>query len=302
MEEQNNKEMEEQNNKEMEEQYNQKMDEEYVKAFDDIYEIRQYMSDSQYLNINTILHKLIRKNTELINQNNDIIEENYDLIDKNRKLYADNNHLEIKYDKLFNENKDLHKKIIELKSNQNKNSKINPEEKSENITFTYDDDDRKKCHCMSRWCFSDTSDRSVSDYRTYFCFDTMENLKECDNFKELYKRYPLIINLFERTDELFTDEQKYQDYDKDYITMITKIFLVYVEKMKRSYDKTIVALVMYDFIIRNIKFLTDHNTYARIVLSKFEDMMNETIFISITENYNINHQKWYDILKDAAKN
>ena len=275
--------------------------------FNIIFKYQEDILDGDYLRINTIAHSIMKENEELSKLNEELSQININMINENNIINEKNRYLDDDNNRLVKHNAELYKIIKELKetlsiSNDGIHniSKINKSK----ITFTYDDDDEKDCHCMNRWCFSDTSERKTTDYESFFC---MDNLKECDNFKELCKHCPLMDNLFGKSDakffEDFSEKEDSKKFDFHYIAMILKILITLIENNSASYNKTLIILVLHDFIIRNMNFLLDikYKNFVNMVKKKFEEFYDDkTIFIPIAESYNINIDKWYKIIHDIV--
>ena len=302
----------------MDEQFDEQLDEqmehtdeeveevkEMNEALNIIFKYQENMSDGDYLKLNSLIHNSMKVNQELSSENNILNEKNRYLEDDNNRLVNHNAEL-YKIIKEFKETLSIQSNEINNISNESKetlsipNNEINNISNEPTITFTYDDDDEKDCHCQSRWCFSDTSERKITDYESFFCLD---NLKDCENFKELCKHCPLMNNLFGKSDEKFFEDfsEDNSNLKYDYIVMILRILITLVGKTSVTYNKAIIVLVFHDFIIKNLNFLVDikYKSLANMVKKKFEEFYNDTaIFIPIAESYNINIDKWYKIIQD----
>ena len=246
--------------------------------FNIIYKYKDCILDDDLLRINNISHNIINKNNELFKINKNLSQKKTNIINdfniinyKYRCINDDNNRLTI-------HNAELHRIIKQLES--------------------YHNDEKTNCNCSNEWNLSDTSTKYIFEYAEYFCLD---NLKQCNNFKELCKHCPLIKNLFGQSDLSFIEDPIYKDYDPDYVKMIIKILLLFIKDFKDSYNKSIVVLVIFDFIMRNINFVInkEYKSFANIVLRKFEEFSKDKIiFIPIAESYNVNFNKWYKIIQD----
>jgi len=154
------------------------------------------------------------------------------------------------------------------------------------------------CSCSTRWIFPD-SYRVTDNLTTCFCLESLEKMQNCENFKKLMEKLPLLENIFHKIDLPFVEEGIYQEYVKQDYTMICKILLFIVEKMFIKRNKIIITLVMYDFIIKNANFLKDYQRYAIATSNKFEELLTDSDFISIALEYSINCAKWLDIMKST---
>ena len=154
------------------------------------------------------------------------------------------------------------------------------------------------CSCSTRWIFPD-SYRVTDNLTSCFCLETLEKMHNCENFKKLMEKLPLLENIFHKIDLPFVEEGIYQEYVKQDYTMICKILLFILEKMFIKRNKIIITLVMYDFIIKNANFLKDYQRYAIATSNKFEELLTDSDFISIALEYSINCAKWLDIMKST---
>jgi len=154
------------------------------------------------------------------------------------------------------------------------------------------------CGCSTRWIFPD-SYRVTDNLTSCFCLESLEKMHNCENFKKLMEKLPLLENIFHKIDLPFVEEGIYQEYVKQDYIMICKILLFIVEKMFIKRNKIIITLVMYDFIIKNANFLKDYQRYAIATSNKFEELLTDSDFISIALEYSINCAKWLDIMKST---
>jgi hypothetical protein len=137
----------------------------------------------------------------------------------------------------------------------------------------------------------------------YFCSNN--DLSKCTNFKKLYLHVPLLRIIFEKkeiTEIKFTEEPINQDYYETHVTYITKILLNLVNKISCKTNKLIIILVMFNFIIQNIKYLINDNNFAKAVIRKFEELLKEPEIMPIIKKFNINYVKWYEIMQGSDEN
>ena len=219
--------------------------EEHLSIFEDIYDIKDNITDGQFLILNNKLQKLIKEIKDLKKKlsKRDIIVHHVPII------------------------------IHEIES----------------IT-------QQHCSCSTRWIFPN-SYSSIDDLTRCFCLETLERMQNCENFKKLMDKLPLLENLFRRIDLPFAEEGIYQEYVKNEFTMIGKILLFFIEKISGKRNRIITTFVMFDFIIRNANFLKDYQRYATAVCNKFEELLTDTEYIPLLLEFNINYSKWIDIMK-----
>ena len=110
-------------------------------------------------------------------------------------------------------------------------------------------------------------------------------------------KFPHLENIFRRIDLLFTEEPIYQEYVKDEVVLISEILLFLVKKMSEKKDKAIITFVLYDFMIKNVNFMKDYQFYTKLLISKFEELLEDREYIEVALEYNINYTKWLDIMK-----
>jgi hypothetical protein len=232
---------------------------EHIDIFEDLYSIREHISDGYFLILNNKIKKLIQENRYL------------------RKTIASiipGESLTIQFTHSSDENDD-----------------------SIEIEYLDDDSDiEQECSCSTRCRFQDLIDIKP-DFSDVFCINSMESMQNCENFKKLMEKIPLLENLFHKIDLPFIEEELYQEYVKSEFVLFTKIILFLLDNITNKRKKIIIFLVMYDFHIRNINFLIEHQRYAKSIYKKFEELLNDSDFIPLTLEYNVNYIRWLEILK-----
>jgi len=209
--------------------------EEHLSIFEDIYDIKDSITDGQFLTLNNKLQKLIQENKDL------------------RESLA---------------NHDL---IVE----------------------------QPQCSCSTRYVFPDIFNLIENDISEFFCVQSYERLANCENFERLMERFPHLENIFRRIDLPFADEPIYQEYVKDEVVLISEILLFLVKKVSEKKDKAIITFVLYDFMIKNVNFMKDYQFYTKLLISKFEELLEDEEYIPIALEYNVSYTKWLDIMKSA---
>ena len=200
--------------------------EEYLSIFEDIYDIKDSITDGQFLTLNNKLQKIIR------------------------------------------ENKNLRKSLSNY-----------------------------VCCCSTRYVFPDIFNLIENDLSEFFCVQSYERLVNCENFKRLVDKFPHLENIFRRIDLPFTEEPIYHEYVKDEVVLISEILLFLVKKVYEKKDKAIITFVLYDFMIKNVNFMKDYQFYTKLLISKFEELLEDREYIDIALEYNVNYTKWLDIMK-----
>lgn len=207
--------------------------EEHLSIFEDIYDIKDSITDGQFLTLNNKLQKLIQENKDL------------------RESLA---------------NHDL---IVE----------------------------QPQCSCSTRYVFPDIFNLIENDISEFFCVQSYERLANCENFKRLMERFPHLENIFRRIDLPFAEEPIYQEYIKDEVVLISEILLFLVKNVSEKKDKAIITFVLYDFMIKNVNFMKDYQFYTKLLISKFEELLEDEEYIPIALEYNVSYTKWLDIMK-----
>ena len=149
-----------------------------------------------------------------------------------------------------------------------------------------------KCRCP------DIKLNNKLSYKNHFCGLN----KKCKNFSWLIEEIPLLNNLFEKQIE-FIDECIDGDYDKKYVEKIVHIIVAVNSKIREVKKNVIVTFVLYDFLLRNSRYLIDNVDFTKTILKKMEDFIEkEPTYISLANEYGVNYIKWLDLLKDIVKN
>ena len=262
----------------------------HLDIFNDIFSIQDKLTDNDFLELNNYIKFLIDENNELRINNyyyNDI---NY---------YYDINILKNKL--TDNEFINLNNKINIIISENNSLLANNNFYDYYNNYVSYEDNiiifehTNLLCRCCDSWIYPNINN---INYINYFCLNSKEELIKCKNFNKLLKDFPLLKNLFEKQDIQFTENIINKNYDKKYIIMIIKIFLSFIEYFNDKKDKIIIFFVMYDFLLKNIRFIIDNEIFKIAVFNKLNECIEDREFILYTNEYNINYNKWLEIIKN----
>lgn len=205
----------------------------HLSIFEDIYDIKDNITDGQFLTLNNKLQKLIQENKDL------------------RESLAN------------------HALIVE----------------------------QPQCSCSTRYVFPDIFNLIDNNLSEFFCVQSYERMVNCENFKRLMERFPHLENMFRRIDLSFTEEPIYQEYVKDEVILVSEILLFLVKNVSEKKDKAIITFVLYDFMIKNVNFMKDYQFYTKLLICKFEELLENEEYIPIAVEYNVNYTKWLDIMK-----
>ena len=122
-------------------------------------------------------------------------------------------------------------------------------------------------------------------------------IANCENFRRLMEKFPHLENIFRRIDLPFAEEQIYQEYVKDEIILASEILLFLIKKISEKKDRAIISFVLYDFMIKNANFMKDYQFYTKLLVSKFEGLLEDEEYIAFALEYNVNYTRWLDIMK-----
>lgn len=151
-----------------------------------------------------------------------------------------------------------------------------------------------KCNCCYYWKYPNITNESYK-----LCLESIEKLKRCKNFIKISKDIPQLKNIITKQNIPFIENPIYNSYDKDYILMMIKIFIFLNDCLVYKYHKIIVNLALYDFLIRNINFLIDNEKFSNACIKKFNEYLEDDDFIEVVNEYNINYNKWKEILNET---
>ena len=299
----------------------------HLDIFNDIYAIKDKISDNDFLELNNKLQKLIQENNDLkekkikqrrrrmvlipidnyrlLRDNSAVIvnqeqrqnrehqnREHEELDEENEELDEENEDFDEEHEELDEEHEELDEENEEL---DEENEDL--DEEHEELDEEHEELDRE-CKCSRRWCFPEMTD---NNYIKYFCLSSIVSLRQCENFKRFILEFPLLENLFEKIDLPFVEEPIYEDYDKKKVVMITRIFLEFIDKINEIKMKSLLNFVLYEYYIRNIRFLIDYPKFAKTTLNKLEKFIEEEPeFVICGQEYNINYKKWYEIIKNIV--
>lgn len=210
---------------------------------------------------------------------------------------SDNDFLEInnKLQKLIQENEELRNKI-----------NTQPEEETdEEYTETEEDEEseeeQSQCTCTSKWKYLEPI-VLAEDMNEYFCLESEQCMKKCENFKKLLEDFPQLENLFNKVNFPFVEDQIEQEYVKNNIVMTVRIFIGLIDKFRGKKNKAIISFIIYEYLIKNINFLKDNEKFTQTVSKKFEEFIEDTEYVQLAQEYNVNLSKWNHILKSVSQN
>lgn len=210
---------------------------EHIAIFDTIFRIKDHISDNDFLELNNQIQKLIHENMQL------------------------------KY-----ENKNLKNEIPEQDEDSEEYIEEGYVEDSSSIEVEVDIEEEVEilpCNCLNNWKFPDII---IPQFNQCFCLRSDETLKNCENFKKLMEQFPLIENIFHKIDLPFVEEPSDGECEKGHFVNLTRILLSFTEESRGKKRKTIFTFVMYDFLIKNIKFLKDNPRYTEVVFKKLKEL------------------------------
>lgn len=157
------------------------------------------------------------------------------------------------------------------------------------------------CDCVSRFAYPDDFPMSgnTQTYSQMFCHGETR-IFNCENFKRLCQEYPLLNNLIERQNIPFADGETYAPYDSPKVKMFFSLFISLNDIFAFKRYKIIIALILFDFAMKNIQFLADHpQSLGKISHEKFISFMYDEDFLMIAEEFNINLDNWRLALERA---
>jgi hypothetical protein len=155
------------------------------------------------------------------------------------------------------------------------------------------------CGCSTRYVFPDMFNLIENDISEFFCVHSYLRIENCENFRRLMEKFPHLENIFRRIDLPFAEEQIYQEYVKDEVVLISQILLFLVKKVSEKKDRAIISFVLYDFMIKNANFMKDYQFYTKLLISKFERLLEDEEYIAFALEYNVNYTRWLDIMKSV---
>ena len=240
---------------------------EHIDIFETIFRIKDHISDNDFLELNNQIQKLIQENMQLKNENknlrNEIPEQDEDS-EEEEEYIEDSSSEEIE---------------VEIEVEVEEEVEILP------------------CNCLNNWKFPDVL---IPQFNQCFCLTSDETLKNCENFKKLMEQFPLIENLFHKIDLPFVEEPSDGECERGNFINFTRILLSLFEQSRGKKKKTILTFVVYDFMIKNIKFLKDNSRYAEVVLKKLKnEFMADPEYFVIAQEYNVNINKWLEIIQNT---
>lgn len=274
--------------------------EEHLSIFDDIYSIKDNISDEMFLKLNNKLQKLIRELKDCKAKLEDYDDEDdfSSSLGSSISLYdSDSSSL---YDEEDSDDHILPEIIINLEASEfqeetEETSDVDLEEESEI--------ELHECHCSEKWIFPSMDGEITTDLKfdKYFCLENEERMKNCENFKKFIEKFPLLNNLFTKQEIPFIDAPMNEDYDSKYVSMIIRIFLSIISKLNCDKHRSIMKMVLYDYMIRNSRFLVDNQNFTKTALKIFDEFIEkEPSFVTLAIEHNVNYTKWQEIFKNIV--
>jgi len=261
----------------------------HLDIFNDLYAIKDKISDNDFLVLNNKIKKLIQENKELrkvkplpgrvicINPSlvNGVIQYRYLSADE-----SEDESEEVELIEVDTEDEDFPERDIPHLFTQ---TNILPQPMLH------------QCQCASKWLFSLT-DRPEGELYDYFCLQSEQQMLNCENFKKFIEIMPLLENLFHKIDYPFVDEPIEQDYCRDQLIFTLRILMSINEQLSGKRRKSIITFVMYDLLIRTVNFLKSNQRFLETSIRKFNEFLLDDDYISLAGIYNVNIQKWKDIM------
>ena len=155
------------------------------------------------------------------------------------------------------------------------------------------------CCCSTRYVFPDMFNLIENDISEFFCIHSYLRIANCENFIRLIEKFPHLENIFRRIDLPFAEEPVYQEYVKDEIILASEILLFLIKKVSEKREKAIISFVLYNFMIKNANFMKDYQFYTKLLVSKFEGLLEDEEYIAFALEYNVNYTRWLDIMKST---
>jgi len=250
----------------------------HIDIFNLIYSIKEKISDNDFLELNNKIQKLIQENNELRKEKN-----------SSGKIIQ-----------IFSrESESIQYRYVSDESEEY----FSEENISEEEDFLEEDipriiPERHQCECSRKWIFPNLV-QIDGEYSDYFCLESEERMRACENFRKLIETFPLLENLFNKIDLPFVEEVIENVCVTVKVTLYIRVFLSLISQIRTKKNKILITFVMYDCMIRNINFLRSNVRLSRSVLSKFEEFLQDQEYVDYSREYNINCEKWLEILRNV---
>jgi len=146
--------------------------------------------------------------------------------------------------------------------------------------------------------------------------DNSEKIFSTKNFNKIYQlnglfKILLLENNLIKLDN--TNENNFliqtipiteKNYDKQKIVYHMKLYLHLTNILTGQLNKCIMAIIIYDMLLRNFKFVTDHENFKNTVKLKLQEFSideNKNKFTEVAEKYNLNRDffdKWKKLFEE----
>lgn len=264
--------------------------ESFLEIFDVLYEIKDNITDYQFLFLNEKvgeLYKLAKENKKNNESEEDLSEE--ELTEEESDLEEDRNEegWETEEENIFSpfareiinvSNANSHRIIIE----QSDSSISDESEDSDGNFSIYEDDEMENLN--------------HEDFKQ--CCKSLETLKLYKNFDEFIKINPILGNLYENVLVEIQIEPDFGDYDRDYFVRNLRN-LVKLEYNLDEKNRVYCILAMYNFVMKYAECVKDNKDFGKIMIVKFRKYENDNFLIELLGEISVD--RWLESYENILK-
>jgi len=247
--------------------------ENYLEIFDVLFEIKDNITDYQFLFLNEKvgeLYKLAKENKKL------------DVYEIETEEEEDEEDEEEDWE---TEEEEDTTEIIRVAYPQNQ--RIIIEHSDSESELDSDDDD---------FSIEEEDEQEIVNHEDFVqCCKSLETLKLYKNFDEFIEINPILGNLYREAEVEIQKEPIFDDYDRDYFVRNLRN-LVKLEHTLNEKNRVYCILSMYNFLMKNAQCVKENLNLGKILLIKFEKYENNVYLLELLNGMDI--KSWLQSFKN----
>lgn len=242
----------------------------YLEIFDVLYEIKDQISDKNFVYLN---EKVSEMYAEIKNfrENNDSESDNESDNESDGIIRAE------RPSRIRRYYRDIGSSI---------SSNVSSEDEEPRPRIIIDNDsDEEYCDCNGR--------------KNTFC--SLENLKNCDNFQDLVSKNKFLKNVINEPYNILNITEVDNVYDRNIFLENVRALFKLKEIIDDENNKYLIMIAFFDYCLSNIRFLKENKNFGILVHIKLEEMLkSEENFRVLLLNFHFNENIWLESFKKAS--
>jgi len=138
-------------------------------------------------------------------------------------------------------------------------------------------------------------DLPIKDMPTYFCGNTIDQLKKCSTFIKLTEHCSGLKE-FDSEDSSYLTDPIDQDYNLTFTTNIGKMLVFICEKAScGSQEKYWSLLAIYNFALKNHRYMNDYPKFKLALVRRWKECLNIPAFVDYLKANVPSYLRWKEI-------